>query len=66
MREEADVKSLFPHSATTRDVTVRVSVSFLPEQSEPAKGRWSVPSALMSQISPQAWHVLRQSSKAMR
>ncbi len=34
------VKSLFPHSATTRDVTVRVSVSFLPEQSEPAKGRW--------------------------
>ena len=40
MREEADVKSLFPHSATTRDVTVRVSVSFLPEQSEPAKGRW--------------------------
>jgi len=34
------VKSLFPHSSTTRDVTVRVSVSFLPEQSEPAKGRW--------------------------
>ena len=34
------MKSLFPHSATTRDVTVRVSVSFLPEQSEPAKGRW--------------------------
>jgi ApaG protein len=34
------VKSLFPHSATTRDVTVRVSVSFLPEQSEPARGRW--------------------------
>jgi ApaG protein len=34
------VKSLFPHSATTRDVTVRVSVSFLPEQSEPVKGRW--------------------------
>jgi ApaG protein len=34
------VKSLFPHSATTRDVTVRVSVSFLAEQSEPAKGRW--------------------------
>jgi ApaG protein len=34
------VKALFPHSATTRDVTVRVSVSFLPEQSEPAKGRW--------------------------
>ena len=34
------MKSLFPHSITTRDVTVRVSVSFLPEQSEPAKGRW--------------------------
>ena len=34
------MKSLFPHSATTSDVTVRVSVSFLPEQSEPAKGRW--------------------------
>jgi ApaG protein len=34
------VKQLFPHSAKTGDVTVRVSVSFLPEQSEPAKGRW--------------------------
>ena len=34
------MKSLFPHSATTREVTVRVSVSFLPEQSEPARGRW--------------------------
>jgi ApaG protein len=34
------VKSLFPHSATTRSVTVRVAVSFLPEQSEPARGRW--------------------------
>lgn len=34
------MKALFPHSATTRNVTVRVSVSFLPEQSEPAKGRW--------------------------
>jgi ApaG protein len=34
------VKELFPHAATTRDVTVRVSVSFLPEQSEPTKGRW--------------------------
>jgi ApaG protein len=34
------VKALFPHSATTRDVTVRVSVTFLAEQSEPAKGRW--------------------------
>jgi ApaG protein len=34
------VKELFPHSATTGDLTVRVSVSFLPEQSEPGKGRW--------------------------
>ena len=34
------MKSLFPHSAVTRDVTVRVAVSYLPEQSEPAKGRW--------------------------
>jgi ApaG protein len=34
------VKALFPHVATTRDVTIRVSVSFLPEQSEPIKGRW--------------------------
>jgi ApaG protein len=34
------VKSLFPYSCTTGTVTVRVSVSFLPEQSEPGKGRW--------------------------
>ena len=34
------MKALFPHGVTTRGVTVRVSVSFLPEQSEPAKGRW--------------------------
>ena len=34
------MKSLFPHSLTTGDVTVRVTVSFLPEQSEPARGRW--------------------------
>ena len=34
------MKSLFPHSATTSDITVRVAVSFLPEQSEPARGRW--------------------------
>lgn len=32
--------AFFPHSARTRDVVVRVSVSFLPEQSEPVKGRW--------------------------
>lgn len=34
------MKALFPYSATTRDVTVRVSVSFLPEQSEPGRRRW--------------------------
>jgi ApaG protein len=34
------VKALFPHVAETRGVTVRVSVSFLPEQSEPGRGRW--------------------------
>ena len=34
------MKALFPFSATTGGVTVRVSVSFLPEQSEPGKGRW--------------------------
>ena len=34
------MKEFFPHSATTRDITVRVSVSYLPEQSEPSKGRW--------------------------
>ena len=34
------MKEFFPHSSTTRDITVRVSVSYLPEQSEPAKGRW--------------------------
>ena len=31
---------LFPYSIETRGVMVRVSVSFLPEQSEPAAGRW--------------------------
>ena len=34
------MKALFPHAVTTQDVTVRVSVSFLPEQSDPGKGRW--------------------------
>ncbi|PSJ37951.1 Co2+/Mg2+ efflux protein ApaG [Allosphingosinicella deserti] len=34
------MKSLFPQSETTREITVRVAVSFLPEQSEPARGRW--------------------------
>jgi len=34
------VKALFPNSAETRGVIVRVSVSYLPEQSEPTRGRW--------------------------
>ena len=34
------VKSLFDVAETTRGVTVRVSVSYLAEQSEPARGRW--------------------------
>ena len=34
------MKELFPHAAATGDITVRVSVSFLPEQSEPGQGRW--------------------------
>ncbi len=34
------MKALFPHALTTGPVTVRVSVSYLPEQSEPQRGRW--------------------------
>jgi ApaG protein len=34
------VKALFPYDETTRGVTVRVAVSYLPEQSEPERGRW--------------------------
>ena len=34
------MKALFPNVAETRGVVVRVSVSYLPEQSEPARGRW--------------------------
>jgi len=36
----AAINALFPHSTRTRDVTVRVSVSFLADQSEPARGHW--------------------------
>jgi ApaG protein len=31
---------LFPNVAVTDDITVRVAVSYLPEQSSPAAGRW--------------------------
>ena len=34
------MKAFFPSSETTRGITVRVSVSYLPEQSEPTRGRW--------------------------
>ena len=34
------VKMLFPHSASTDGIVIRVSVSYLPEQSEPGKSRW--------------------------
>lgn len=34
------MKEFFPHAATTDGIVVRVSVSYLPEQSEPARGRW--------------------------
>ena len=32
--------AMFPYAEETRGVTVRVSVSYLPEQSEPGKSRW--------------------------
>jgi len=32
--------ALFTDAAETRGITVRVSVSYLPEQSEPDRGRW--------------------------
>ncbi len=34
------VNALFPFHATTRDINVHVAVTFLPEQSEPDRGRW--------------------------
>lgn len=36
----ASLAILFPYAAETNGVTVRVSVSFLSEQSSPARGRW--------------------------
>jgi ApaG protein len=32
--------ALFPHAAATDGVVVRVSVSYLADQSEPGRGRW--------------------------
>lgn len=34
------MEALFPYAAITGSITVRVSVSYLPEQSHPAMGRW--------------------------
>lgn len=34
------MKAFFPYGAETRGITVRVSVSYLAEQSEPAQARW--------------------------
>ena len=34
------MKALFSQEENTRDIVVRVSVSYLPEQSEPDRGRW--------------------------
>jgi ApaG protein len=34
------MKALFPYAEETRGFVVRVSVNFMPEQSEPQKGRW--------------------------
>ena len=34
------MKALFPNVAETRGIVVRVSVSYLSEQSEPGRGRW--------------------------
>ena len=34
------MKEFFPHAVSTDGVTIRVSVSFLPEQSELDKNRW--------------------------
>ena len=34
------MNALFPYAETTQDIVVRVSVSFLPEQSMPDKAQW--------------------------
>ena len=39
-RRSDSLSSLFGVSAETRGITVRVHVSYLPEQSEPDRGRW--------------------------
>lgn len=34
------MKAFFQHAAISHDVTVRVAVNFLPEQSQPEAGKW--------------------------
>jgi ApaG protein len=34
------MEALFPHVAQTEGIAVRVAVSYLADQSEPARGRW--------------------------
>lgn len=34
------MKAFFPYACTTEGITVRVAVSFMAEQSDPARGRW--------------------------
>lgn len=34
------IQALYPYAVTTNGVTVRVSVSFQPETSQPREGRW--------------------------
>ena len=40
MSTQYSFSALFPFFAVTDDIVVRVAVSFLPEQSEPERGRW--------------------------
>jgi ApaG protein len=34
------IAMLFPNAAVTREIAIRVAVSFLPEQSDPSSNRW--------------------------
>ena len=57
---------LFPNVATTKGITVRVSVSYLAEQSAPASGRWfwsyhvriENGSKRSVQLLSRSWHIL--------
>jgi ApaG protein len=57
---------LFPNVATTKDISVRVSVSYLAEQSAPASGRWfwsyhvriENGSKRSVQLLSRSWHIL--------